>query len=224
MKIGIITPMEEEKREILSSMQIEKETKIGGQTYTEGVLSNQNIVLTESGIGKVMSSIATTMLIREFGVDLIINTGSAGALDEQLNIGDVVIGTTLGYHDADNTAFGYELGQMPQQPLFFESDAKYEEIFEDIVPDAKKGLIVSGDSFVSGDKKQLIEKNFPQALAVEMESASIAQTAYNFDTPLVVIRSISDKADGTADVTFDDFVVTAGVESAKVLKEFLNRV
>ncbi|MDR2660769.1 MAG: 5'-methylthioadenosine/adenosylhomocysteine nucleosidase [Lactobacillaceae bacterium] len=222
MKIGIITPMEEEKRRIVEKLSINSEAEYAGQIFTEGFYQNNDVILTESGIGKVQAALAATLLIEKYNIDLLINTGSAGALNQDLEVGDTVIGTTTAYHDADNTAFGYQYGQMPKQPLFFDSDIKTIQKLIEIEPDIKSGLIVSGDSFVNGERKHQILKYFPNALAVEMESAAIAQVALQFKKPFVVIRSISDKADGGASESFDEFVVTAGIKSADLLLKFMD--
>ena len=107
-------------------------------------------MITQSGIGKVNAAISTTLLINKFKPDIIINTGSAGALDESLNVGDVLISDDVKYHDADATAFGYEYGQVPQMPVAFQSSKplieKYLKVVQQQQLTAKVGLIVSGDS------------------------------------------------------------------------------
>lgn len=109
-------------------------------------------MITQSGIGKVNAAISTTLLINKFKPDIIINTGSAGALDESLNVGDVLISDDVKYHDADATAFGYEYGQVPQMPVAFQSSKplidKVSQVVQQQQLTAKVGLIVSGDSFI----------------------------------------------------------------------------
>ena len=116
MKFGIIAAMEEEKRLLEEEMTIEKRTAIANWEFIEGTLVGKSIVLVQSGIGKVMSALAAGILIDRFGVDLVMNTGSAGGFGSSLEIGDIVIGTKLAYCDADVTAFNYVYGQMPGMP------------------------------------------------------------------------------------------------------------
>lgn len=217
MKIGIITPMEEEKRLILSKMINTKNELIASTKFITGRLFEIDIVLTESGIGKVSAAVATTLLIEKFSVDIVINTGSAGSLNQDLNIGDVVVADKLIYHDADNRIFGYQNGQIPQQPAYFQSDDNLIEKLNKLDLNIKTGLIVSGDSFISGNKREQIKSNFPDSIAVDMESTAVAQVAQNFKKPFLIIRSISDNADGSAEVDFEEFLITAGENSAKLL-------
>lgn len=122
MKIGIIAAMEEELKLLVENLDNKTEHDVLGNTYYEGKLGNHQVVLVQSGIGKVMSAMSVAILSDHFGVDVVINTGSAGAVAPGLKIGDVVVADKLVYHDVDVTAFGYDYGQMAAQPLYFESD------------------------------------------------------------------------------------------------------
>ncbi|MFG0933594.1 5'-methylthioadenosine/S-adenosylhomocysteine nucleosidase, partial [Staphylococcus sp. 231237_7MaSpsaltlick] len=150
--IGIIGAMEEEVAILKNKINALEEIKIAHVIFYKGQLEGKDIVLTQSGIGKVNVAISTTLLIEQFKPDLIINTGSAGALDKALNVGDVVVSDRVMYHDADARAFGYELGQIPQMPASFDSDSnllqKATEAIKEQQLTAKIGLIVSGDSFI----------------------------------------------------------------------------
>ncbi|TDG67513.1 hypothetical protein C5L23_001312 [Leuconostoc fallax] len=221
MKIGIITPMAEEKGSLVAALENITVRQYGGSEIIEGTYKNHDVVLTESGIGKVAAGAATAMLLNNYAPDLLVNTGSAGALDENLVIGDEVIGTHLAYHDVDVTAFGYEYGQLPAQPLYFESDAQVVTEFTALTT-TRTGLIVSGDQFIQQSQKDKIKAAFPTALLAEMESAAVAQVATRFGTPFIVLRSVSDLADGHSDVTFDEFVVEAGRRSAALLLRYLD--
>ena len=188
-----------------------EEIKIAHVIFYKGQLEGKDIVLTQSGIGKVNVAISTTLLIEQFKPDLIINTGSAGALDKALNVGDVVVSDRVMYHDADARAFGYELGQIPQMPASFDSDSnllqKATEAIKEQQLTAKIGLIVSGDSFIGTfEQRATIKENFKDALAAEMEATAIAQTCYQFNLPFIITRAISDLADGDAGITFDAFL------------------
>ena len=138
----------------------------------------------------------------------------------------MVIAEKLAYHDVDVTAFGYEYGQMAQQPLYFETDKKFVSLIQESLSKLDQnwhlGLIVTGDSFVAGeDKIATIKKHFPQVLAVEMEGAAIAQAAHAFNLPFLVIRAMSDNANHEASISFDEFIVEAGRRSAQALIRLL---
>ena len=176
-----------------------------------------------------MSAMSVAVLADHFGVDALINTGSAGAVATGLNIGDVVVADKLVYHDVDLTAFGYDYGQMSMQPLYFESDKGFIDTFEQVLNKAnvasKIGLIATGDSFIAGqDKIDAIKAAFPEVQAVEMEGAAIAQAAHSFNKPFIVVRAMSDTAVHDANITFDEFIIEAGKQSAKILMAFLEKL
>ncbi len=229
MKIGIIAAMEQELKLLVEHLENKVEHQVLGNTYYEGVLGNHQVVLVQSGIGKVMSAMSVAVLADHFGVDAVINTGSAGAVATGLNVGDVVVADQLAYHDVDVTAFGYDYGQMAGQPLYFESDKAFVETFEKVLNEAnvtsKIGLIATGDSFIAGqDKIDAIKAAFPQVLAVEMEGAAIAQAAHNLKKSFIVVRAMSDTAAHDANITFDEFIIEAGKQSAKILMAFLEKL
>ncbi|MFC4760402.1 5'-methylthioadenosine/adenosylhomocysteine nucleosidase [Fructobacillus durionis] len=220
MKVGIITPMAEEKKALTAALNDAQLVSFSDLEILVGNYQGQEIFLAESGIGKVAAATATTILTQVFDVDVVINTGSAGALQTELAIGDLVIGTELAYFDADVTAFGYDYGQLPAQPARFEADPDLVAAFSDLT-DAKQGLIVTGDTFVQQAKKESIKANFPDAYLAEMEGAAVAQVATRFGKPFIVLRGVSDQADGESDVDFDEYVVQAGQRSAELLLAYL---
>lgn len=229
MKIGIIAAMEQELKLLVEHLENKKEETVLSNTYYTGTFAGHDLVLVQSGVGKVMAAMSVAILVETFGVDAIINTGSAGAVAEGLNIGDVVVADKLVYHDVDLTAFGYDYGQMSMQPLYFESDAKFVETFEKVLTQqslaSKIGLIATGDSFIAGqDKIDAIKGHFPQVLAVEMEGAAIAQATHATGKPFIVIRATSDTAAHDANITFDEFIIQAGKQSAQVLMAFLKEL
>ena len=226
MKIGIIAAMPEELAYLVQHLEKAQEKVVLGNTYHTGNLASHEVVLVESGIGKVMSAMSVAILADHFQVDALINTGSAGAVAEGIAVGDVVIADKLAYHDVDVTAFGYAYGQMAQQPLYFESDktfvAKIQESLSQLDQKWHLGLIATGDSFVAGnDKIEAIKSHFPEVLAVEMEGAAIAQAAHTLNLPVLVIRAMSDNANHEANISFDEFIIEAGRRSAQVLLAFL---
>ena len=226
MKIGIIAAMPEELIHLTQNLDKPQEVQVMGNTYYTGTVGNTEVVLVQSGIGKVMSAMSVAVLADHFQVEAIINTGSAGALAEGIAVGDVVIADKLVYHDVDVTAFGYAYGQMAGQPLYFGSDknfiARIQESLSQVEQTWHLGLIATGDSFIAGDDKiASIKSHFPAVLAVEMEGAAIAQAAQALDLPFLVIRAMSDNANHEASISFDEFIIEAGRRSAQVLLAFL---
>lgn len=227
--IGIIGAMEEEVAILKNKLTNLEEVAIAHVKFYKGDLNDSSVVITQSGIGKVNVAMSTTLLIENFRPSKIINTGSAGALDEELKVGDVVVSEALAYHDADATAFGYQYGQIPQMPAVFEADtillSKAIEAIQETSLPAKTGLIVSGDSFIGSNKqRQQIKQNFSNALAVEMEATAIAQTCYQFNVPFVVTRAISDLANGEAEMSFDEFLKTAAQSSSEIVEKIIKSI
>ncbi|GFO52683.1 5'-methylthioadenosine/S-adenosylhomocysteine nucleosidase [Lactococcus garvieae] len=225
MKLGIICAMEEELRTLVENLDHASKITRHGYVFHTGSIGRHEVVLVQSGIGKVMSAMAVTLLVEVFSVDGIINTGSAGAVNHELKIGDVVVADRLAYHDVDVTAFGYAFGQMAQQPLYFESSKYFVSELKKAIENPVVGLITSSDSFISSDGRIAeIKKHFPEVLAVEMEGASIAQAATALRKPFVIIRAMSDTASHDANVKFDEFIIEAGRKSAQTLMNFLNNM
>ena len=191
-----------------------------------GEYAGKNVVLALSGIGKVNAALSTALVLQH-RPDFVINTGSAGGLGSGLKVGDVVIGTQTAHHDVDVTAFGYAIGHVPRMPARFESDPalcaaaeKAAAAFEHAA--VHRGLIVSGDQFVhSSESVAEVRRHFPDAQAVEMEAAAIAQSCHRFGVPFVVVRAISDLADEEADTSFETFLKTASVHSAKMVLQLI---
>ncbi|SUN51178.1 5'-methylthioadenosine/S-adenosylhomocysteine nucleosidase [Streptococcus dysgalactiae subsp. dysgalactiae] len=229
MKIGIIAAMEEELRLLLENVLDCQAHQVLSNTYYTGRLGQHDLVLVQSGIGKVMSAMTVAILGDHFEVDAIINTGSAGAVAPGLAIGDVVVADQLVYHDVDVTAFGYAYGQMASQPLYFNCDPQFVNTFKEVLAQestgSQVGLIATGDSFIAGqDKIDNIKTVFPTVLAVEMEGAAIAQAAHATGKPFIVVRAMSDTAAHDANITFDQFIIEAGKKSAQTLMAFLEKL
>lgn len=222
MKLGILVAMEEEMNRLMEVIEKEEVHEMAKQTFYDGSIYGQPVTIVRSGIGKVNASIATTLLIHTFQVDAVINTGSAGGIGEGLAIGDLAIANQLAYHDADNRVFGYAYGQIPQMAAVYDADdylsRRIEQAAKPLGWNTQKGLIVSGDSFVSSAEAiQNIKDHFPKALVTEMEGAAVAQTCQQFEVPVAVIRAVSDVADEQASVNFDEFVLLAGERSAQLV-------
>ncbi|AVK60640.1 5'-methylthioadenosine/S-adenosylhomocysteine nucleosidase [Lactobacillus sp. CBA3605] len=222
MKFGIICAMEEELKTLRTALQDEKVTPIKDIVFYEGTIDQQAVVLVQSGIGKVQAGMTTALMITNFDVDVVINSGSAGGIGAGLAVGDVVVATATAYHDVDATAFGYDYGQLPQQPLYYDTDKNWvNQIIQAATATglkAKTGLIVSGDQFIASQAAtDQILSHFPTALSSEMEGAAIGQACHQFNTPYVVIRAMSDVGNEDAGVSFDEFILAAGKQSAAML-------
>ena len=184
-----------------------------------------------SGIGKVNAGICAQILADVFSVDAIINTGSAGSLNKNINIGDIVLSTDVVQHDMDATGFGYRKGQIPQMPVFFfNADDNLRrlaaEVCKEVNPDIQvfEGRIASGDQFVCDqDVKNRIVSEF-SAYATEMEGAAIGQAAYLNEIPFLVVRAISDKADGSAQMDYSECEKAAVDHSVRLTLNMLARI
>lgn len=210
--IGIIGAMEVEVAELKDRMQEVTITRKASMEFYEGFLSGKKVVVVRSGVGKVNAGICAQILVDEFAVEVIINTGIAGSLNKDVNIGDIVVSTDLVHHDMDAVGFGYPKGQIPQMDQFsFQGDEALRRlavrVCREVNPEIQvfEGRIASGDQFVSDQAvKDRIAKEFG-AYATEMEGAAIGQAAVLNGVPFLVIRAISDKADGSAHVDYPAF-------------------
>lgn len=226
--IGIIGAMEEEVAALKREMQDAVITEYASMEFCEGLLCGKSAVVVRSGIGKVNAGICAQILIDRFGADTLINTGIAGSLDAAIDIGDMVISTDAVHHDMDATIFGDPAGQVPRMDTFsFPADERLVDLAvkanERCNPDIHtfKGRIASGDQFVSsGEVKNRITSQF-HALCTEMEGAGIAQAAYLNKVSYVIVRAISDKADNSATMDYQEFEKRAIVHSIKLVKELL---
>lgn len=225
--IGIIGAMEPEVALLRQQINDVSTTELGGYTFYSGKLSGMSVVLVQSGIGKVASALATALLIQQFKPDAIINTGSAGGFDPELEVGDVVISTEVRHHDVDVTAFGYEIGQVPQMPAAFSAHPALVAAAEQSIQalgycKTKKGLIATGDSFICDPARiAVIRQQFPTMLAVEMEGAAIAQVCFMLKTPFVVIRSLSDIAGKESPQSFEAYLEVASKHSSAMVQQLL---
>lgn len=199
----------------------------GGCKFYTGIYTNTSIVLLKSGIGKTAAALGTTLLLQIYKPDIVINIGSAGSLIPTLKIGDIIISEEVSYHDVDITTFGYKLGQMASCPARFTADTKLIKQSELCVKEcgfnAMRGLVISGDSFIKSSKQCLLKIliNFPEAIAIEMEGAAIAQVCYKFKVPFIIIRSISDFANQKSYIDFNKFLTLAAIRSSLIIEKML---
>jgi adenosylhomocysteine nucleosidase len=230
MKIGIIGAMDEEVSILKAKLVNIKTTNIAGCEFYQGLLNGKEVIITKSGIGKVAAAVATTLLLERFQPDTIINTGSAGGYDTNLNVGDIVISTEVRFHDVDLTAFGYEIGQMAQLPPAFEADKQLIDVAQDAAQTIKdlniiQGLICTGDIFMADpEKAEIARQNFPTMVACEMEAAAIAQVCYQFNVPFVIIRSLSDIAGKKSELSFEQYLPIAAENASILVEAILDRL
>lgn len=225
--IGIIGAMQEEVAAIKQFINVEHEKKLLDYCFYIGTMHNKKVVLMQSGIGKVNAAISTTLLLSQFDIDLVINVGSAGGMNDQQNVGDVVISSQVVHYDVDVTAFGREIGEVPGLPRFFDADQNLLNKVQDILlrdnVSCHIGLIGSGDQFVSRkDQVTTIKERFPSIMCVEMEAAAIAQVCYAYHTKFIITRSLSDVfGKGESHIQFDEYLKKASYQSAKMCNELI---
>lgn len=221
MRIGIIGAMESEVQNLLTRMEGVSYREQAGRRFAVGTLAGKEAVVVQSGIGKVAAAITAQILVDEFGVDALLNTGMAGGLDSRLAVKDLVIATAALQHDFDITAFGHARGFMygedDQKPTLFVADAalcaKARAAAEAVLPAGSKaidGIVASGDIFVDDSALKAQLRDGFGAAAAEMEGAAIAQAAVANGVPFVILRTVSDLAEHQANVSFDELEQYAG--------------
>jgi len=246
MKIGILGAMEEEVKSIKSKMENVVIKTIANRNYYTGKLYGSDITLAFSRWGKVAASSTATSLINVFGAELVVFTGVAGAVAKELNIGDIVIGNGLYQHDMDARPI-FPRHQIPlTDSKIFKPNSTYVKKakqatdkfinniecsitayalskFSILKPKAYYGIIASGDQFISDvNKHDGLQLKGEKVMAVEMEGAAVAQVCHEHYVPYVIIRTISDKANKTAEIDFQSFVSEVATHySEGILKEFL---
>lgn len=226
--IGIIGAMDEEVaklKEVMENVTIDSKASMD---FYKGMMKGHEVVVVRSGIGKVNAAICAQILVDEYHVRCVVNTGIAGSLKAEINIGDIVLSTDTLEHDMDAGAFGYPVGQIPRMDtLSFQADeglreaakAACEKVLSDV--GVFEGRVVSGDQFVSdSDKKNWLSETFG-GFCTEMEGAAIAHTAYLNQIPFLIIRAISDKADNSASMDYPAFEAMAIENSVKLMQEMI---
>lgn len=223
MRAGVIGAMDEEISILRDRLVSASTIETAGFSFYSGQLEGIDVVLLKSGIGKVNAAIGATLINVLFNPNCIINTGSAGAISAELEIGDVIISNEVRHHDVDVTAFGYEYGQVPSMPSAYlpnNSLIKMAMQSSENIPGirAKSGLIATGDSFMCDPEKiKQIRIKMPMIQVVEMEAAAIAQTCHQFGKSFLIIRSVSDIAGRTSPTTFEMFLENAARNSIKIV-------
>lgn len=225
--IGILTAMSVEYRQVAAMLEDTETVQSGPQSFLTGSLGESRIVLLQCGIGKTNAASGVTNMIMTFHPDCIISTGAAGGIDTCLDVMDVVVGRQVCYHDV-NCGQDVDPGQVQGLPKYFDGDDRLVEVATSLETDVRvvPGLICTGDQFIT-NRTELdgIKAKYPQGLAVDMESASIAQVCHLWNVPFLSFRIISDTPGVKAH--FDkylDFWKTMADKSFAVTREFLSRI
>lgn len=222
MKLGIIGAMEQEVETLLAQMENKSAAIVAGSTFYEGILSGLDVVVVQCGIGKVNAALCVQVLCTKYGITHAVNTGIAGSLSADLDIGDLVISQDAMYHDFDCVHFGYPYGKVPGMDVVaFPADETMMKLAFEAANRVHPGhvtvgRVASGDQFVAEQtlKDRIIANT--KALCTEMEGAAIAQTAYRNRIPFVILRAISDKADNSAEMDYPTFEKQAAHRCAAV--------
>lgn len=221
--IGIICAMVQEADKMIASMDHVDTQEVAGRRVCTGKIEGQDVVLVQSGVGKVSMALCSQMLIDRYQVEALINTGVAGSLDARIDIGDIVIGTDAVQYDMDTTACGDPLGQITGvDVLAFPCDEKLAALAESLSPvPTHRGRIATGDKFIAKqEEKDAIIEAF-DACCCEMEGAAMAHVAYLNKVPCLILRAISDKADGSAHMSFEEFKLKAMDNAVELLHRIL---
>ncbi len=230
MKIGIIGAMEIEVQELIETMENTEKETISGITFYKGTLQGKNVVVARSGVGKVHAALCTQTMILKYAPDAIINTGVAGSLNVNLDIGDLVISDNVVQHDFDTSAFGDPKGlisginlvKIPCRQELVQKIKKAADTIEGT--NVVVGTIASGDQFIcSSERKDFIVENFG-ALCTEMEGAAIGHVCYINNVDYCIVRAMSDKADGSAHMDFPTFTLIAAKKSTQLINTFLKSI
>jgi adenosylhomocysteine/aminodeoxyfutalosine nucleosidase len=220
-KIAIMGAMPEEVEPIVAKLDDLQTMTYGANRYYEGTYKGQEVVVAYSKIGKVFATLTATMLIEKFGCDTLLFSGVAGAISDELKIGDLIIADGLCQHDLDITAFGHPYGYVPEGEVCIPTDVTLRKIAKDVAASKglilREGVIATGDQFVANaERKDWIGDTF-SADALEMEDASVAVVCSALEVPFFILRAISDSADMDASFNFDEFLES----SAKISADFI---
>lgn len=229
--LGIIGAMEVEVEKLREMMENSQAQTVAGMTFYQGTIKEKDVVVVRSGIGKVNAGLCSQILVDRYHVNGIVNTGIAGSLKNEVNVGDIVLSTVAVQHDMDATGFGYPVGEIPQMGIKeFPADGHLRELAERCChranPDIRtfSGRIASGDQFISSrEKKNWIRDTF-DAFCTEMEGAAVAQAAYLNQVPYLIVRAISDKADDSAQVDYNEFEAKAVEHSVRLMAAMLEEL
>ncbi|WP_099204930.1 5'-methylthioadenosine/adenosylhomocysteine nucleosidase [Scatolibacter rhodanostii] len=227
--IGIIGAMNVEIEALLSQMEIENEEKIASLTFYIGKLNQTNCVISRCGPGKVNAAVCAQTMILKYNPRLVINSGVAGGIASDMEIGDFVIANSCVQHDCDTTALGDPPGLVSginiiNIPCDLEAAEKIKKAAQDIYGNAYMGVIATGDIFLNSREKTKELNHLYEAMACEMEGGSIAHVCYMNQIPAAVLRSISDKGDEDSNMDFPAFAKMAAEKMQKLLLAVIDKL
>ncbi len=228
MTLGILGAMQEEISPLLEYYKSYETLTFGGNTFYQVSLGDKTLIIACSRIGKVHSSLSAATMILHFGCEKMIFNGVAGGINPNYKIGDLVIGEKLCQHDVDITIFGHPFGYFSEGKIFTQTDEKLNQLAKEVALETgikiHQGIIATGDQFVSSkERKEWIKKEF-NADAIEMEGASVAVVCHNLNTPLCVIRAISDNASDEALVSYEEFLEHSAKQSAALVIKMIEKI
>lgn len=224
--IGIICAMEVELLEISRAMDIEKKEKISGVEFLLGTMHGKKIAMAVCGVGKVFAALCTEAMILRYSPKIIVNSGVAGGLSDELSKCDAVVAEKLVQHDMDTSPLGDPIGLLSGiNEIYLPCDKKASEILKDAAKElsvkAVTGVIATGDTFIAdGEKKKWLKETF-DAAACEMEGGAVAHVCYVNGIKCAVLRTISDGGDDEANMDFPTFVKKAAHNSCEIMKRFV---
>ena len=228
MKLAIMGAMPEEIAPILEKIGTYKTTEYAGNRYYEATYNGVDLVIAYSKIGKVFSTLTAATMIEHFGAQKLLFSGVAGAISDELKVGDLIVATKLSQHDLDITAFGHPFGYVPEGAVFVESDKTLIELSKNVAAEmglhVKEGIIATGDQFVANEeRKNWIGSTF-NADVLEMEGASVAVVCDALHVPFFILRAISDAADMDASFSFDAFLESSAKTSAEFVMKMVEKL
>lgn len=223
MRIGIIVAMDKELSLLLPMINGHELKENMGFYFHVGSIGQHDVVVMECGIGKVNAAISTMLLLKSYNLDMVISTGVAGGADKNVNVMDIIVADTIAYHDVW-CGPGTVYGQAAGEPLMFKSDANLSSLISGDMGSVKHGLLCSGDKFIDNiESIQEIKRHFPEALAVDMESASIAHVCDKLGVSVFCMRVISDSpgASHNNSQQYEDFWAEAPEQTFRIVKQLL---
>lgn len=227
MKIGIIGAMQMEMDNLKEAMLDTRTETVSGVTFVLGQINDVEVVAAVSGIGKVFAAICTEAMIVKYAPDMIINIGVAGSLTRDLGVLDVAVATQVCQHDMDTSPIGDPVGLLSGiNRIFLPADEKMCGLLCSVIEERKigylKGIIASGDQFIAREEQRKFIRSHFEAIAAEMEGASIGHVCFMNEVPFAILRSISDSEGGAMD--YQTFAEQAAVQSIEIVLDFIARV
>ncbi len=228
MKIAIMGAMVEEIEPLLDYFKNYEVVDYAKNRFYLVDYKNSQIVIAYSKIGKVFASLTASTMIEKFNCEKLLFSGVAGAINEELKIGDLIVADKLCQHDLDITAFGHPFGYVPEGSVYIKSDEDLKKIAFLVAKEKniilRSGIIATGDQFIADKKRKEWIKNTFKADALEMEGAAVAVVCDALNTPFFILRAISDAADMDASFDFDEFLKSSAKESADFIVSMVDKI